>query len=236
MARGGNFSELCEKIKYTFKSKDLIECALTHSSYSNEMRQKNMFSPSNERLEFLGDSVLQLVISEYLYDNYSNLREGALTRMRQQLVCEKSLERVGRGLEIGKYLNVGHGDEITGLRERTKVIADAVEALIGAVYLDSAPSNEYKRVIADIFESEIRAIFTSDRLDYKTMLQQLVEKDGAAILEYKVVAEDGPEHCKCFTVEAFINNNRVGQGIAKNKKDAEMLAAKEALLLFGVSV
>ena len=235
MARGFDCLKLSEKIEYSFRSQSLLECALTHSSYSNEMRQRGVTAPSNERLEFLGDSVLQLVISEYLYDNYKDLREGALTKMRQQLVCEKSLERVGISIEIGKYLNIGHGDELSGLRKRTKVVADAVEALIAAVYLDSsAVDTQYKRVIIGMFKSEIENIFSSDRLDYKTMLQQLAEQEGSAILEYRVISEDGPEHNKRFTVAAFVNNNEVGRASARTKKDAEMLSAKIALKLFGV--
>lgn len=235
MAQGRDFSELCEKIKYNFKSPDLVRCALTHSSYSNEMRQKTLEVQSNERLEFLGDSVLQLVISEYLYDNYKTYREGALTRLRQKLVCEKSLARIGAGLELGKYLNIGHGDELNGLRKRPKVIADAMEALIAAIYLDSKHDEKlYKSVIISLFNREIANLFSGDELDYKSMLQQFAEQEGTAILEYRTVSEDGPEHNKTFTVCAYINNNEVGRATARTKKDAEMHSAKIALELFGV--
>lgn len=235
MARGSDFSELCEKIKYNFKSPSLIECALTHSSYSNEMRQRTVEVPSNERLEFLGDSVLQLVISEYLYNNYKNLREGALTQLRQKLVCEKSLARIGSDIELGKYLNIGHGDELNGLRKRPKVIADAMEALIAAVYLDSHMSSDiYKDVIISLFKGEMKGLFDGERLDYKTMLQQFAEQEGSAILEYRTVSEEGPEHNKSFTVCAYINNNEVGRATAGTKKDAEMCSARIALELFGV--
>lgn len=235
MARGSDFFELCEKIKYNFKSPLLVECALTHSSYSNEMRQRTVDVPSNERLEFLGDSVLQLVISEYLYDNYKNYREGALTRLRQKLVCEKSLARIGARLELGKYLNIGHGDEIGGLRKRPKVVADAMEALIAAIYLDAHPDEElYKGVIISLFREEIANLFSDDGLDYKTMLQQFAEQEGSAILEYRTVSEDGPEHNKSFTVCAYINNNEVGRATGGTKKDAEMRSARMALELFGV--
>ena len=235
MARGRDVAQLCEKIKYNFKTPGLLECALTHSSYSNEMRQRTVEVPSNERLEFLGDSVLQLVISEYLYDNYKNFREGALTQMRQKLVCEKTLARIGADIGLGKYLNIGHGDEISGLRKRPKVIADAMEALIAAVYLDShSDSMSYKSVIVSLFKGEISKLFDADRLDYKTMLQQFAEQEGTAILEYRTVAEDGPEHDKSFTVCAYINNNEVGRATAGTKKDAEMRCARIALELFGV--
>ena len=235
MAHGCDFKELCEKIKYNFKSPALLECALTHSSYSNEMRQRTVDAPSNERLEFLGDSVLQLVISEYLYENYKSFREGALTKLRQKLVCERSLARIGETLELGKYLNVGHGDEHNDLRKRPKVVADAMEALIAAIYLDAHPDYKlYKSVIISLFEGEIENLFSSDRMDYKTMLQQFAEQEGSAILEYRIVSEDGPEHNKRFTVCAYINNNEVGKATARTKKDAEMRSAKIALELFGV--
>jgi ribonuclease-3 len=199
------------------------------------MRQRTLEVPSNERLEFLGDSVLQLVISEYLYDNYKTYREGALTRLRQKLVCEKSLARIGEGLELGKYLNVGHGDEINNLRTRPKVIADAMEALIAAIYLDAHPDEAlYKRLIISLFKDEIANLFSGDGLDYKTMLQQFAEQEGSAILEYRTVSEDGPEHNKQFTVCAYVNNNEVGRATASTKKDAEMRSAKMALELFGV--
>ena len=235
MARGRDFLELCERIKYNFRSPSLLECALTHSSYSNEMRQRTVEVSSNERLEFLGDSVLQLVISEYLYANYKNFREGALTQLRQKLVCEKTLARIGGEIELGKYLNIGHGDEINGLRKRPKVIADAMEALIAAVYLDSHASDElYKGVVISLFKDEMANLFDRDMLDYKTMLQQFAEQDGSAILEYRTVSEDGPEHDKRFTVCAYINNNEVGRATAGTKKDAEMHCARIALELFGV--
>ena len=235
MARGRDFLELCERIKYNFRSPSLLECALTHSSYSNEMRQRTVEVSSNERLEFLGDSVLQLVISEYLYANYKDFREGALTQLRQKLVCEKTLARIGGEIELGKYLNIGHGDEINGLRKRPKVIADAMEALIAAVYLDSHASDElYKEVVISLFKDEMANLFDRDMLDYKTMLQQFAEQDGSAILEYRTVSEDGPEHDKRFTVCAYINNNEVGRATAGTKKDAEMHCARIALELFGV--
>ena len=234
MARGRDFLELCERIKYNFRSPSLLECALTHSSYSNEMRQRTVEIASNERLEFLGDSVLQLIISEYLYDNYKHFREGALTQMRQKLVCEKTLARIGGEIELGKYLNIGHGDEINGLRKRPKVIADAMEALIAAVYLDSHASDElYKGVIISLFKDEMANLFDRDMLDYKTMLQQIVQQVEGEKLEYVLVRESGPDHKKLFEVEARLNSNVIGHGSASSKREAEQLAAKEALVLFG---
>ena len=237
MALGKEALELASKIGYTFTDLTYLEVALTHSSYTNEMRKRGIKATSNERLEFLGDAVLEIVISEYLYSNFSKYREGALTKMRQQLVCEKTLARIATGLDLGAYINLGNGEESADLRRRPKILADALEALIAAVYLDSTAkgSDSYKSVILALFLDEIDAA-ANQRTDYKTMLQQLAEQEGSALLEYKIVSEDGPEHDKLFTVEAIVNNNVVGRGSAQTKKDAEMQAAKMALQLFGVVV
>ena len=238
MSVGKEFFELINILGYDFRNIEYLQNALTHSSYANERRSKGISYPSNERLEFLGDSVLELVISEYLYENYSGYAEGALTKIRQQIVCEKSLATIAAGLDLGVYLNVGRGEELTDCRKRPKVLADALEAIVAAIYLDSEKFSvpQGRSAVLSLFESVLAKIPEMLNGDYKTMLQQLVEKDGSAILEYRVAAVDGPEHCKSFTVEAFINNNKVGIGTANNKKEAEMLAAREALLLFGVSV
>ncbi len=238
MAIGKDFSELMNKIGYSFTDSSYLQNALTHASYANELRIKGGTYPSNERLEFLGDAVLQILISEYLYENFKTKSEGTLTKMRQYLVCEKTLSQVADGLNLGDYLNVGRGEEISDCRRRPKVLADALEALIGAIYLDSNKfaSVNAKRVVLNIFSSEIDRCQSMQKNDYKTMLQQLIEKDGSAVLEYVVIDENGPEHNKVFKVEARVNNNPVGSGEATTKKDAEMQAAKMALLLFGVSV
>ena len=237
MALGKDILELQEKLNYSFGDITYLETALTHSSYTNEMRTKGIKAAANERLEFLGDAVLQLVISEYLYSNFLKYREGALTKMRQQLVCEKTLARIASTLDLGCYLNLGNGEEATSCRTRPKILADALEALIAAVYLDSRVRNEdlYKSVVLSLFEGEI-AESAQQRTDFKTRLQQLAEQDGASILEYRVIGEEGPEHNKVFTVAAFINNNEVGKGSATTKKDAEMRAAEMALKLFGVII
>ena len=235
MALGKDVLELQEKISYSFKDLSYLDAALTHSSYTNELRTRGMRAESNERLEFLGDAVLQLVISEILYESYARHREGSLTKMRQTLVCEKTLAKIAGKIDLGKYLNLGNGEEFSNCRSRPKILADATEALIAAVYLDSVAqgSDRYKRVILSLFGDEIKQA-SMQRNDYKTMFQQLAEQDGAAQLEYRVVFEQGPEHDKRFTVAAYINNNEVGRGFAKTKKLAEMQAAKVALKLFGV--
>lgn len=237
MALGKEALELAEKVGYGFLDLTYLETALTHSSYTNEMRKRGIKADSNERLEFLGDAVLEIVISEYLYSNFLKYREGALTKMRQRLVCEKALARIAERLDLGSYLNLGNGEESADLRRRPKVLADALEALIGAVYLDSMAKGEeaYKSVILALFIEEIEAA-ENQRTDYKTMLQQLAEQEGSSLLEYRVVSEQGPEHNKLFSVEALINNNVVGRGSSQTKKDAEMQAAKQALQLFGVVV
>ena len=237
MALGRDVLELQEKIEYSFSDVSFLDAALTHSSYTNEMRSRGMRADSNERLEFLGDAVLQLVISEHLYGCFSKYREGALTKMRQQLVCEKTLARIAASIELGSYVNLGNGEELSDCRSRPKILADALEALIAGVYLDSSArgSDDYKRVILSLFEKEIiRA--SQQKTDFKTRLQQLAEQDGSAVLEYRVILEEGPEHNKRFTVAAYVNNNEVGRGSGRTKKLAEMQAAKMALGLFGVTL
>ncbi len=236
MAIGKDIIELQQIIGYEFSDISYLESALTHASYTNEQRSRGITAQSNERLEFLGDAVLQIVISEYLYSNFKRYREGALTKMRQRLVCESTLARIATGIGVGDFLNIGHGEEITGCRERPKILADALEAIIGAIYLDSTSSGKdsYRDVVMSLFISEIER--TSEKTDYKTMLQQLAEQDGTVQLEYRIVEMSGPEHNKMFTVAAYINNNEVGRGTAKTKKNAEMQAAKVALKLFGTNV
>lgn len=237
MAIGKEFIGLQNKIGYQFFDIKYLETALTHSSYSNEQKSRGMNFSSNERLEFLGDAVLEIVVSEYLFENYKNMSEGMLTKMRQHLVCEKTLAKIAAEMGIGDYINLGRGEEMTDCRRRPKLLADTLEAVFAAIYLDANFSKkDYRSVILAIMAKEIEQSSSMRRGDYKTLLQQLVEKDGTSILEYSVVEERGPEHDKLFTVAAKINNNLVGTGVSKSKKDAEMKAAKVALELFGVSL
>jgi ribonuclease-3 len=235
VAIGKDFKELLLAIEYTFKDISLLECALTHSSYSNEYRSKGLSLPSNERLEFLGDAVLQILVSEYLYDNFQDHNEGKLTVMRQRLVCEKTLASIARSLQLGDYLHLGKGEE-ADCRNRSKVLANALEALIGAIFIDCRQrgSDEYKQVVIRLLDSRI---IKADELcsnDYKTRLQKLVEQSGQATLEYQVTSEDGPDHDKYYSVVVKGSNNEVGKGRAHKKRDAEMQAAKMALELFGI--
>ena len=238
MAIGKEVTELMEKIGYDFYDLSYLDQAMTHSSYTNEQRVRGILAPSNERLEFLGDAVLQIAISQYLYENYKNFREGALTKMRQRLVCEKTLAKIAGELCLGDYLNIGHGEEQNGCRNRPKILADALEALIGAIYLDSHKENTdvLYSVVLRLFSDEIKKESVMQKTDYKTMLQQLTEGDGSALLEYRILSENGPEHDKTFEVAAYVNNNEVGRGVGATKKEAEMQAAKIALSLFGVLI
>ena len=238
MAIGKDLFLLYDVIGYKFRDVMYLENALTHSSFANERKAKGISYPSNERLEFLGDAVLQITVSEYLYKQFKKYSEGTLTKIRQYLVCEKTLAAIAMGIGLGEYINVGRGEELTDCRNRPKVLADTLEALVGAIYLDSDSFSENgaRDAVLELFKTEIEKSEKMQGGDYKTMLQQLVEKDGTSILEYTVLSETGPDHRKIFTVEAKINNNVVGQGSAATKKDAEMLAAKAALQLFGINV
>ena len=236
MGIGKNIFDLEAKIGYKFHDVSYLERALTHLSYSNEQRLKGLKVLPNERLEFLGDAVIQIIISEYLFDNYQKHREGALTKMRQRIVCEKTLSKIAAELKLGDYINLGHGEELTNCRERPKILADTLEAVIAAVYLDSKSDSPdvVRKVVHNLFSSVLEPDSVEKRTDYKTMLQQLAEQDGTSILEYVVIDETGPDHNKIFTVAAFMNNNKVGEGRGRTKRQAEMHAAKMALKLFGV--
>ena len=236
MGIGREFTDLMQIIGYEFCDVELLQTALTHSSYTNEMKNRGFRAESNETLEFLGDAVLQIVISEHLYDKYSKRGEGVLARLRQSVVCESTLARIAKGIELGMYLNIGTGEENLDLRNGTKVLADALEALIAAIYMDDrtyARGMKYPTVILNLFDKEITNAINKGNNDYKTLLQNFVEKNEGSILSY-VVSESGPQHEKKFYAEAYINNNRVGSGEGNTKRRAEMQAAKEALKLFGI--
>ncbi len=221
--------ELQEKLGYVFSDPRLLLEAVTHSSYANEHKP----TPSNERLEFLGDAVLEVTVSRYLYHAYPRSPEGDLTKLRQQLVCEDTLAELAKSLSLGSYLAVGKGEEPVGARERASILADALEALIAAVDLDSSGSAT-EGLIHRIFGNRLRFLTQSSSVDYKTRLQQLVQQDGNEELRYEIVSATGPEHDKLFQVQAYINSNAVGCGSGKSRRDAEQSAAREALLLFGV--
>ncbi len=211
------------KLGYTFRDRSLLENALTHSSYANENR-KSM--GSNERLEFLGDSILGMVTADYLYKKHPDLPEGDLTRTRAALVCEESLAEVADRLDLGAYLKLGRGEESGGGRERPSIRADAVEAVLAAVYLDGGLVEARKIVQRFILDKEVEK---STSRDYKTALQELVQRESGRVLTYRLVGESGPDHAKVFSVEVELNGTAVGAGTGHSKKEAEQMAAKAAI-------
>ena len=232
-----NFAELEAKIGYTFKDKTLLTEALTHSSYANEHGGIKKHK-CNERLEFLGDAVLSSITAEFLFRKYADSPEGDLTRMRAELVCEKALAEYSGKLGIGSVLLLGKGEERGGGRERKSILADAFEALLAAVYLDAgaqdAAKDSIRSYLMPLVEARLEVLLAEwHGADYKTLLQQLVQRSEGELLEYVTVGEKGPDHAKVFTVEARLNSNIIGQGEGATKRAAEQAAAKQALILFG---
>ncbi len=227
--------ELEQRIGYTFTNRQYLTVALTHSSYSNEMKAKGEKVPFNERLEFLGDSVLSIVVSSYLFETYKNKQEGDLTKIRAAVVCEKALSKFAAKIELGSYMYLGHGESMNQGRTRASIIADAFEALLAAMYLDSGETfGAVQKFLLPFIESEIDFIASSGEfIDYKTNLQQIVQQASGELLEYVLVEETGPDHNKKFRVEARLNSNVIGRGTGKTKREAEQSAAREALVLFG---
>ena len=215
-----------EKIAYSFRTPALLENALTHSSYANEHREEGM--RSNERLEFLGDSILGLVVAEHLYRMRPDLPEGDLTRIRAALVCESSLVEVARRLDLGQYLKLGKGELAGGGRERPSIQADAVEAMLAAVYLDGGIGQVRKLIHNLILAQELEK--TAASRDFKTALQEMVQRESGKVLSYRLVTESGPDHAKLFTMEVQLNGQSLGTGQGKSKKEAEQAAAKTAVL------
>ena len=235
MAMGKDISKLLQFLDYEFTDISLLDCALTHTSYSNEMKARGIRLPSNERIEFLGDAVLELVISEHIYKTNKKLPEGKLSALRKEIVCERSLYEVATSISLGDYLHLGHGEE-ADCRTRPRILADAMEAVFGALYLDCAlrSDEKYKDVILRLMSPVLAEGRSKKNTDYKTTLQQFVEQEGSSTLFYNTIAEEGPEHSKLFHVAAVINNNIVGRGHGKTIKSAEQMAARAALELFGV--
>lgn len=222
-------SELEKTVGYTFKDPIHILVATTHSSYSNEAKDG---VDCNERLEFLGDSVLSFVTSRYLYENFPNLPEGEMSRIRASAVCEKTLCSIARRIDLGAYLRLGHGEECQNGRNRPSILADAFEALLAAIYLDGG-IEPVRKFLLPIISAEIDTIVESGAdIDYKTALQQFVQQERGSLLEYKTVNESGPAHDKTFYVEVRLNGNVIGHGNGHSKRKAEQNAAKEALSLF----
>lgn len=218
-------------INYQFKNERLISTALSHSSYANE--HKNEGVECNERLEFLGDAILGFVVGEYIYKKFSLWPEGKLTKLRASVVCETMLSKKGRELGINNALKLGKGEEHTGGRERNSIIADAVESVIGAIYLDGG-MDEARKFILNLLVDEINEISSTVHiLDAKTTLQEIIQRDSQEPIEYVITSESGPAHCKSFAVEVCHKQRVLGKGVGHSKKEAEQMAAMEAIKAIG---
>ena len=212
-------------IGYRFKNISLLQNALTHSSYANERWHNSLLS--NERLEFLGDSVLGMLVAEYLYHNFPNRPEGELTRMRADMVCEQTLAAAANRIGIGGHLLLGHGEEQGGGRKRNSILADAMESVIAACFLDGGMEAALK-VVQQFILVEV-PVTKLHNADYKTKLQELVQKKKNQVLSYKLVGQSGPDHDKKFDVEVSLNGSIVGAGCGSSKKRAEQMAARSAI-------
>ena len=219
------FLKLESVIGYTFQNKQLLKQAMTHSSYSNEHRLSKI--SNNERLEFLGDAVLEIVSSDFLYHKYPNMPEGELTKLRASMVCEPTLALCAADINLGSYLLLGKGEEATGGRSRDSIVSDAMEALIGAIYEDggfaSAKEFIYNYILNDVKDKQLF-------YDSKTILQEIVQREYKDPLEYELLGENGPDHDKIFEVCVKIGDRVIGTGSGRTKKSAQQKAAYEAIL------
>ena len=228
--RNEDLNLLQEHLNYNFIDQELLITALTHTSYANENNIHE--SKSNERLEFLGDSIISLVVSEYLYNKYPFYPEGELTKIRAKVVCEKSLAYAAEKIDLGSFLYLGKGEENTGGRERNSILADAFEALTGAIFLDSSFDMVTKLLIENFEADIVYAVAKGDLFnDFKTELQEKLQRATKGKIDYVVFKESGPDHNKIFYVHVRIDGEIIGTGIGRNKKEAEQMAAKEALIL-----
>ena len=215
-----------ERLGYSFRNRALLETALTHSSYANENRASGIVC--NERLEFLGDSVLGVTVADFLYRHFPDMPEGRMTRLRAELVCEQSLHRVALELHLGDYLRLGKGEEHNGGRKRASILSDAVEAVIAAMYLDAGMETAAGFIHRCLLD-DVRAIETPTFTDYKTSLQELVQRHSGQVLSYELVGEEGPDHAQTVRVQVCLNGDPIGRGIGRTKKEAEQTAAANAL-------
>lgn len=224
-----SLQQLEKNIGYNFKDKNKLRTAMTHSSFANEAKTK---ISSNERLEFLGDAVLSIVVSDYIFANCPKYPEGELSKLRASLVCEKSLCRFSKVLDVGSFLRLSHGEKNTKGNERPSILADAFEAIIAAIYLD-AGLEEARKFVLRFVAPEIGSAKPKAFKDYKTILQEIIQKNKEEVISYSLVSESGPDHDKHFEVVVKINSNVVGKGGGHSKKEAEQQAAREALELMG---
>ncbi len=226
--------ELEEAIGYKYINKEYLVTAMTHSSFSNENKNGAARVKNNERLEFLGDSILSLLVSDYIFKKYSCLAEGELTKIRAASVCESALFNLATELELGAYLRLGHGEAAQN-RLRKSIVADAFEALLASLYLDGGIDTARAFLMPRIEATIDRAAKGWDD-DYKSRLQKLVQQTPEEILEYREVSEEGPPHDRVFTFEVYLNSNLLGRGEGRSKREAEQQAAKQALSFFGEEI
>ncbi len=221
--------DLQEAIGYSFRNPALLTEALTHSSYAHEQHKNTKY---NERLEFLGDAVLSIVVSDYIYEHCPDLPEGELTKLRASLVCEKSLFDFAKQIKLGSYLRLSNGERRNGGANRPSIVSDAFEALIAAIYLDGGLEPARKHILRFVIP-EIENHKNNSFKDYKTALQEIIQKNPGERLEYQLVGSSGPDHNKHFKVDVLLNSNVIGRGGGRSKKEAEQQAAREALELMG---
>ena len=229
MSEEKDFSLLEKEINYTFGDSSLLTVALTHSSYCNENRKRGIIV-SNERSEFLGDSILSVITAEFLYHKYPDADEGFLTRTRAALVCEDTLARFANKISLGDYMLFGKGESAG--RHRKSTIADAFEALIAAIYLDGGMENA-KKFVLPFIEANVESLIKGGTEDYKSRLQRIVQQTPEEVLSYTLVSEEGPPHDRTFGYEVYLNSNLLGRGSGRTKREAEQEAAREALILLG---
>lgn len=229
-----DFDRLERAIGYKFSNVEILKEALTHSSYAHELKTKKVEVRCNERLEFLGDTVLSIITSEYLFKKYSELPEGDLTHIRAALVQSQSLAAYAKSIELGDYLYLGHGEEKN--RNRQSILEDAFEALLAAIYLDAGENGleTVRGFLIPIIKKRIDSGESMLHSDAKTELQQITQVSDGAMPSYVIIGESGPDHAKTFEVEVRLNSNVIGHGVGRSKREAEQNAAREALKLFGV--
>ena len=227
-----NLNDLYTTCGYTFKKTEYLSLALTHSSFANESKKSK--TECNERLEFFGDSVLSILVSEYMFFKYPDLPEGELTRTRASVVCEETLFALAEKIDLCSHIKLGKGEEQNGGRHRKSILADAFEAFLAAVYIDGGRDAAEKFLYPLIIPEIEKHIEPGSNIDYKTVLQQFVQGSPDAVLEYVVTGEEGPHHDKVFYVDAILDGAVVGKGTGKSKRRAEQQAAQNTLILFGV--
>ncbi len=223
-----NLADFQRKIGYCFKNAQLLEQAFTHTSYANEQRKE-----SYERLEFLGDAIVDMIVAEYLFLNHSDLDEGVMSRVRASLVCEKALSNLAKKIEIDKYMLLGHGAEMSGYRNNASILSDIFEALVAAIYLDAGFQNARDYVLSVYGQQIDESVKKGDFIDYKTKLQEKLQQNGSCDIVYEEVSAEGPVHHCLFEIQVVADGKILGKGKAYSKKEAQQVAAKEALQNIG---